>query len=448
MPSLHSIPNDATAGWTTIEQLCDIHLGARPSAAALAQLKKTENAPAQVRDFVDRIFRIMALSGFEARNLAPSLAWNIGVLSVGTISGGVVPSLSWEGRHKRIDAYLDANPWLCPGPDTRFLEMGCGFPPITAIDIANAHPDWQITGADPCQDEYLLYDDRGNYACLNGAGRVRYFQPGAGNAAELFALNEQRTATLQRFSQLFRILHPTLPETGDGELAGTQRECGRLIRHPQRLYEVPNLKLVRAGIGAELPCADIIRCFNVLMYFDRAFRSKAEEWALGTLNPGGLLLCGGDSTKTTDARYTVYRNEDGILAAKEFAFSIEGLRPLIMLPWFSLHDGDREVMAAAALAAILRADSDFRARYDARNDALLAEKRLFVRDSEGQLTPAPDQLPQSLWIEAREQIALQLEREGFAEQAVAVLKKAGLNAWVNSAGHVAVDPAGLASAAG
>jgi hypothetical protein len=33
-----------------------------------------------------------------------------------------------------------------------------------------------------------------------------------------------------------------------------------------------------------------------------------------------------------------------------------------------------------------------------------------------------------------------LEREGLAERAAAALRKAGLDAWVNCVGHVAIDP--------
>jgi len=189
---------------------------------------------------------------------------------------------------------------------------------------------------------------------------------------------------------------------------------------------------------------DMVRCFNVLTYFDSAFRRKAARWAARTLRAGGLFICGSDGAQTMDARYTVYRREAAGLIAREFAFSIENLRPLLTHPWFALHDGDREVLSVATLVAILRADDRFRTSYDKRTDALLAEKRLLVRGADGHLAPPPDSLPESGWIAAREEIAVQLEREGFADQAVTVLRRVGLNAWVNPVGHVAVDPAGIA----
>jgi len=50
----------------------------------------------------------------------------------------------------------------------------------------------------------------------------------------------------------------------------------RLIAHPLRLYETPNLQLIQAGIGSKMPAANIVRCFNVLGFFDAAFLKTSE----------------------------------------------------------------------------------------------------------------------------------------------------------------------------
>jgi hypothetical protein len=186
---------------------------------------------------------------------------------------------------------------------------------------------------------------------------------------------------------------------------------------------------------------DIIRCFNVLIYFDAQFRRQAEEWALRTLRPGGLLLCGGDSARTTEARYSVYRSENGRLVPREFAFSLDNVRPFTVNPWFALHDGEREVWTLARLIGILRSDDGFRRWYDRRMDELLEEKRLLVRDRDGCLAAAPNQLQPAEWVPARDEILGRLEHEGFTDTAVAVLRKAGIDAWCNQVGHVAVEPA-------
>lgn len=68
------------------------------------------------------------------------------------------------------------------------LDVGCGFPPQTSMDASKSFPDWQIIGADPAFDEYVLYDEDGHYACLNARGQVRYFQPGRGTPVSWMAL--------------------------------------------------------------------------------------------------------------------------------------------------------------------------------------------------------------------------------------------------------------------
>jgi hypothetical protein len=217
----------------------------------------------------------------------------------------------------------------------------------------------------------------------------------------------------------------------------------RLFGNALKLFELPNLKLVQAGIGAGLPAVDVIRCFNVFAYFDGQFRKRAEDWALRTLRPGGLFVCGGDQALSLDTRYSVYRNENGQLVPKEFAFSIDNLQGSSIIPWCASYEDERDLWTLARLLRILRGDNDFTTAYRERSDALSKRERLWVRDAAGCLAPAPDQIPQSQWFRARETIATELEQEEFAVRAAAILRKAGLHAWVNHAGHIAVDPTEL-----
>ena len=202
--------------------------------------------------------------------------------------------------------------------------------------------------------------------------------------------------------------------------------------------------MIQAGLGEQTPQANIIRVFNVLFYFDAAFRSRAEQWALRTLQPGGLFLCGADGTQTFEARYSVYRKEHGNLVPKEFAFSLDNLRAPGVMPWFCLHNDEKETFALAALLGVLRADEPFRRAYDSRVDELLAEGRMLVRQEDGFLAAAPDQLPIPEWLGAFIAMQSKLQQEGFVDRAVSVLKRAGYHAWVNPVGHVAVDPQGIA----
>ena len=162
--------------------------------------------------------------------------------------------------------------------------------------------------------------------------------------------------------------------------------------NPIRSYERSNLTFVHAGIGEEALPANIIRVFNVLFYFDSAFRSRAEQWALRTLLPGGLFLCGGDGVKTLEARYSVYRKEHDTLVRKEFAFSLDNLRPPTILPLFCLHDQEKETFELAKLLGVLNSDAKFCKDYNFRLDELLAEKKIWVRQPNGFLGPPPQSI--------------------------------------------------------
>ncbi|HEX4102851.1 MAG TPA: hypothetical protein VHY21_20280 [Pseudonocardiaceae bacterium] len=126
-----------------------------------------------------------------------------------------------------------------------------------------------------------------------------------------------------------------------------QRGGSRLVRNPLRGYETPRLALRQGEIGSFSVEAgvDVLRCLNVFMYFDRASRERALDWAVSLLRPGGLVLCGSNWARSTSSRYTVYQEDGGTLVPREFAFSIENVRPLELAPWYALHDDDVEISA-------------------------------------------------------------------------------------------------------
>jgi hypothetical protein len=436
-----------TKSWTSIEELYDRMFGSRPSPLHLTLLKQAENERSEVKNFIERAFHLMVISKASPKNMTPSLAWILGVMIPQLLPGAwgnVVPPFTLENRHKLIDAYLRATPWGDFPGGTVLLEMGCGFPPQTAIDAARNFPDWHVIGADLQFDPYMLHDAQGNYACMTADGQVRYFHPSFSGGANALALYTDPAATFLRFRTLFTALHDKLPAADRDAYVSVEHGGARLLRNPIKSYQMPNLTLLQAGLGTETPQADIIRVFNVLFYFDAEFRSRAEEWALRTLRPGGLFLCGGDGSETFEARYSVYRKEDERLVAKEFAFGLDNVRPSAVLPLFCLHDQEKETFALATLIGVLRGNKDFCSDYDARYDELLAENKIWIRQEDGFLGPSPEQLASHKWIPIYLDMQQKLEQEGFADRAVALLRGAGYEAWTNPVGHIAVNPQGLA----
>jgi hypothetical protein len=128
---------------------------------------------------------------------------------------------------------------------------------------------------------------------------------------------------------------------------------------------------------------------------------------------------------------------------REFAISIDNMRPIEIVAWYSLHERDYETAAMVEVIRILRNDKDFVAAHDRRLDEMLAEHDFCARKASGYLGGLPAIGGSELMDKAPDVILGVLEREGYVEAAVDVLKRSGLNAWVNSVGHIALEPEGL-----
>ena len=141
-----------------------------------------------------------------------------------------------------MDAYLAHNPWHRPGREPVLLDLGCGFPPVTALDSATTLPGWRVIGDDPSFDRYFVYDGA-DYACFDVEGLLRFF-----------------------------------PDRHHGGRSGPDAMAhrgARLVLNPLRHYERDNLRLTHGEIGSVdiEGGVDVIRCMNVLMYFDHAFEN-------------------------------------------------------------------------------------------------------------------------------------------------------------------------------
>lgn len=163
------------------------------------------------------------------------------------------------------------------------------------------------------------------------------------------------------------------------------------------------------------------------------------RWFTDILKEGGLLICGSNWTQSRRCRYTVYRKEQAQLVEKEFAFSLDNLRPTVaIIGWLGFRDDDHESIRLAEAAGVIRADDEFRRDFDARLNDLLAEKGLYERGDDGYLTEIATDLSRREQDVCLAEISEQLDREGYLDGAVAALKRAGYDAWRNSVGHVSV----------
>ena len=401
----------------------------------------------EVQEFVERMCRTMRRQHIGAEDLSETLAWSIAYFLPKILPGawgGSVPPITSEGRHRTIDDYLECYPWRALGPGDRFLDLGCGFPPVTARDSARRFPDVRVTAADPSFARYLVRHENGDYACFDSDTELLYFQPGANAVERWERLYRDPEDTRSRFrGHLLAALEEGGEGRGGSGSARWERDGFTVVEDPILDHSAGNLTFAEEGIGAGgLGSYEAVRCLNVLCYFDRAFRERTLDWMADILVEGGILVTGVNWTGSRHSRLVVLRREGGAMAAREFAFGIENLRPLEMAAWFVLHDDDYELAALVELVGVIRSSDGFRRSFDGRMDELLPSTGFTSRRANGYLGFL-DETAGSDPLQATATVGRKLEEEGFAEGAAEILRAAGYDAWVNCVGHVAVDPAGV-----
>ena len=420
--------------------LVEQYLGT-PLPQNLAAIISYQKLPPDTQAFIRRMLVLMkrAAYGVEQFNLA-LLRW----LSV-TIPtnlpgawGGRIPPITLPGRHQKLDAYV-ADEYRAPfanGPV--YVDIGCGFPPVTTADTARALPDWQIYGVDRSFADYVLYDDAGHYACFDHSGEFQYFQASLDPSGR--ALSEDPAGTRRRFESLYEDLYPRLAESDKNVSQCVEKDGNRLIQNHIRDFETDNLTLIKNDLmELDLPPAMVIRCMNILIYFDLKSRKKMLSHTGKLLDDEGMLIVGTNGYGI-QTRYAIYRKNNDGLSSNEFAFSLDNLGHIVFMPWFTMHENDPEAMLLAGLTGTARRDRQFWQSFSGRLDELLKNQEICFRGPDGFLHPLTEEMPLTEYFQKNAAIWWQLEEDGYSEQTVEALKRAGHKAWINGVGHIAVEP--------
>ncbi len=423
----------------SFNDLVEEFLGAR-LPGHLADGISFPSLPAEVQKIVLRMLGLMRRAGFPATDFTEQMIWLLATVTPAMLPaawGGRIPPLTAGGRHKKLDAYVARYAWG-PHADTPvFVDLGCGFPPLTTVDTARHLPQWRVFGVDPSFAAYVLDDAEGNYACFDQAGEFLYYQPSKN------PLHDNPRSARERFQAMFALLAPRLPKVEGDASATAVENCWRLVHNPIHDFERLNLKFIEGEIEhLGLPPARAVRCMNVLLYFDQVVRRKMHMAMHALLTEGGLLITGFNHPFGTYARYAVHRKEAPGLHAIEFAFSLDNLRPLGIGPWVTIEEQDETAEMLADLIAAMRADGCFWPQFDARVDRLRARYDICRRDGDGfiHFTEAARSAPAHVIAEKVAALWHQLEDEGYTDGAVDALKRAGYHAWKNPVGDIAVRP--------
>ena len=416
-----------------VQQLNETYFNGKLSPAFQERLQLLPVDRPDVFAFTERMFKYIVQSGIPARDMCTMLGDILGTLLARILPGaweGRVPPITIPGRHAMIDSYLKNNPWI-NNDNKSMLDIGCGFPPYTTLETAANFPDWHITGVDPSLPYYLLHDEHGNYATLDESKNTTYFQPAVPTVENWNALLKDSNATRDRFESLLTLM-----------LSRTEEQNGeypRLAINPIKSYETDRLSFLTGKIGeVNLEPKDVIRCFNVLFYFDDSFYEAALEWFQEQLAEGGILLIGGNWAVSTESYYNVYQKVNGLLISREFCFGLDCICPVGIVTWYANHDDYRQAAILANFVKIIREDQDFMSRFYEFYDEKRRQYGICPRDENGYYGMVdPTISPQELWLNARKLLD-DLNASGFNKQAVDVLLASGLNARVNEVGHISV----------
>lgn len=419
--------------------LVERFLGSRLPEALACRISFPD-LPQDARRFVFRMLSLMRRAAVPATEITPHMVWLLSAVNPAMLPsawGGRIPPLTSGGRHEKLDAYVNQQTKMPENGRPVFIDLGCGFPPVTTVDTAGNLPDWSVFGVDPAFSSYVLYDADGAYACFSREGTFRYLQ------SPKKPLNDTTAAAKRRFQLLFEELRLGLENAGGPGSRTVEKDGHRLVFNHIRDFETENLTFVKSDIqDLRLPRAQMVRCMNVLLYFEKTIRGKMLA-AIGPLiRDGGMLVTGFNHPSGIYARYTVYEKDASGLRPLEFAFSPDNLRPLGTGPWVTLQEADPEAELLADLTRMLRADENFWEPFDRRVDDLQARFGICGRGKDGFLRFSADEQA-SLSPALMKDTALlwrQMEGEGHTQRAVQALCRAGCPAWMNPVGDIAVLP--------
>ncbi len=412
------------------------------SAMQRSHLARLDTENQEAVDFAENVFARMKRINISAKDSHELIFWEIATIIPKILPGtwrGVVPPITFQDRHVLVEEFMKINHYHPVVAGSQILDMGCGFPPFTAIDLSLKFPEASITASDPSFGKYTVTDSHGNYAVIMQDGSIKYLQPSTNSSSSWNDIFDDLPATIKRFTEMFQSLAKQLPEQESPDNYEEYTANGNtIVRNPLRKYASHNLGFVQKAIGDDSfpPDYDIIRCMNVLLYFDPVFRANTLDWAARHLREGGLFICGLNWAQSVNCRLSIYQKENGEMKLREFCFSIENLRPMEIVSYFSFRNDDFDQENLLTYSALIRKDDGLMKSFNDGMDELLKLYGLGMRDVNGYLVFAiPLQMTE---------FQINLQKTGrelsnkYAPAVVEILKQHGREAWVNEIGFISI----------
>lgn len=402
----------------------------------------TELSP-DAQGFIIRMLDLMKRSRYSIAQFNPVLIRWLSTTIPSILPnawGGQIPPITVSGRHKKLDDYIVKQNFPCNKEQNIFIDVGCGFPPMTTIDTARRLPEWQVYGVDRSFADYVLYDSKGHYACFNQAGKFLYFQTSMNSDSKPVYADPR--GTINRFKVLFQDLLPLLQNTVSQSCETAEKNGAKLIRNHAMDFETANFNFIKSDMMDLPPMkAQVIRCMNLFLYFAHNTRKESLHHIKNHLLHNGLLIIGTNGLGA-QSRYTVYRKKYDELILHEFAFSLDNLSHISLIPWFTIHEKDPEAMLLAQLAGTIRSNRSFWTGFSEAIDQLLEHHGLCKRKIDGFLYfPKTMMLPKE-FLKTNAMLWQDMKEKGYLKDVVDILTNAGYDAWINPVDDIAIRPPG------
>ena len=428
----------------TFDKLVEQYLG-MGLPQHLAGAISWSNLPGDARDYILRLLALMKRSGYSTAQFNPILIQWLSFTIPNMLPrawGGRIPPITFPLRHKKLDDYVAQLNWT-PGEEPLiFVDIGCGFPPVTTSETAQRFPDWQIIGVDQSFADYVLYDKDGHYACFDQKAEFQYFQmlPGATRSAA----HPDPVRIQNQFEQLFSDLFPLLRDSNGPdrmtESETVEKNGNRLIHNHIRNFETGNLRFIKSEVlNLKLPRAKVCRIMNMLVYSKPEITKQILHQAGKLLDDDGIIITGTNGF-APQSRHIIYQKSGDGLYPSQFAFSLDNLGHLAIMPWFTIQKNDPEAVLLATCSGKIRSDRSFWPSFSNRLDELLENHNICTREKDGYLHFPKELMATDQYILKGAMIWHQMQKEGYTDRAVDVLLQAGFNAWKNSMGDIAVKP--------
>lgn len=406
------------------------------SDQALEHLVRLDFDNRELTDFLDVHFRWLHRSGFDPHDFTPQAGqwYETETLDYLPSALEIIPPITIKDRLAEVDDYVLSQRTTTEGSPWCMLDIGCGYPPYTTLEFADKFRNCAVDAIDPNLPAYILFDHhRDHAACFNEEKELVFLQ-----CANASVLNEQRQEIREGLAAEWNEIKTHLQD--NDAYIHELKEAGRLIMDPMTAFARENVRF-HAEAFADFRSErkyDLIRCFGVLLYYDREFYMDFLVGINRTLVDGGTFLHGiVDPFHAKQVHYVeVEKRSDGLLQ-KTLAFSISHISPLLNTYAWVFHGNNPDSLLLVRLLKLINSDRRFYDAYVKRFDHLLDTAELATRDSRGYRSALP-----GLWTkEAKQQlqdICEEMLRE-FGDELIGLLGRHGICATINPVGHIGVD---------